>query len=210
MFGKKKKSDPGELPDLSMDRASIPSMDDYRRPQMTFPVNTEENEIHGLPSFPDSPMKRGFSQSMIKNAVETPDSREDLPALPEDDEETMPKKTPKLVELEEWKPSIPEPTQSPPPVFRQIPKPKPLPIQTMKTEMELNRPVFVKLDKFKEARQSLATIGEKVDHLDELLKMIKDVKAKENAEIEQWEQEIEKIKSRIAFVNSEIFENANR
>ncbi len=220
MFGKKKKSDSGELPDLSVDRASVPTMDDYRRPQMTFPVDAENDDIHGLPSFPDSPMRRGFSQSMIKSAVETPDSREDLPALPDDDESesTMPKKGPRLVELEEWKPSLPqamsmsEPARSPPQMPRQMPRQssRQMPSQAMKPEIEVNRPVFIKLDKFKDARESLAAITEKVTHLDELLKMIKEVKAKENAEIEHWEEEIEKIKSRIGSVNSELFENATR
>lgn len=217
MFGIKKKSDLNELPDLPMDK-SAPSINDYRRPQITFPVDTEEDEIHGLPSFPDSPMKRGFSQSMIKNAVETPDMREDLPELPGEDneEEMMSKKSPKLIELEEWKPSLP-PAQaqapsrpmSTPKMSKQVPRPQ-LPPPSRQQSMEENRPVFIKLDKFKEARQSLATISEKVDHLDELLKMIKEVKSKENAEIDHWEQEIEKIKSRIGSVNSEIFENATR
>ena len=206
MFGVKKKSNAMEFPDLSSGMGSMPSINEYKRPQLNFSDGAEDmqkEEIHGLPSFPDSPMRRGFSQSMIKNAVENEEIKESsqLPELKEDSADNLPKKTPRLIELEEWTPSFHS--------QKSLPSP-PMPRDSREQNMPKmhDRPVFVRLDKFKEARQSLESISEKVNQLDELLKMIKDIKAKENAEIDQWEQEIEKIKSRISFINTEIFENA--
>ena len=151
---------------------------------------------------------------LIKSAVETPDMKEDLPEFPDSEEEVqMPKKNPKLIELEEWKPSIPpaQTSQTQMSMPRATPKmQRPMPALVQQKRSEENRPVFIKLDKFKDARESLASITEKVDHLEELLKMIRDVKTRETAEIEHWEQEIEKIKSQVTSVNSELFENATR
>ncbi|MEK6855543.1 MAG: hypothetical protein AABX66_00115 [Nanoarchaeota archaeon] len=70
-----KKENKGELPDL-------PPL----KPELTtLPVketDEEDNESdfsidkHPLPSFPDSPTKKGFSQSAIKDAVDNQESRE--------------------------------------------------------------------------------------------------------------------------------------
>ena len=43
--------------------------------------------------------------------------------------------------------------------------------------------------------------------MDNLLKIIKEIKEKENKEITEWEKEIEKVKVRINSINQDIFEN---
>lgn len=206
MFGIKKKNPADELPDFPS--IGSPSMRDYQRTTLP-PIDTssEENDsIHGLPSFPDSLMNKGFSQSMIKSAVE--DSDKTLPELPEwtNENEKPTSQSPrpvKTVELDEWSPKSN--------ISQQQPR------RTMSEEMRLlpnsiasndKRPIFVKLEKFKEARDSLVKISERLNQMDELLKMIKDLKAKEDEEITNWEKDIENIKMRISFVNKEIFENA--
>ena len=193
MFGKKKDT-MQEFPDLPAPQA--PSMRDYQRTALP-PIEPmeEKEDIHGLPSFPDSPMRQGFSQSMIKSAIE---EDKDLPELPEwNKNEEMSMKNTRTMEMEEWKPSLPQMSES----------------IGMRPSMQFQntndkRPIFVKLDKFKEAKDSLVKIADKLDQMDELLKMIKDVKSKEDEEITNWEKDIENIKARIAFVNKEIFENA--
>ncbi len=209
MFGLKKKEESGGLPDLS---SSLPNIRDYQRPQLPAfqPLNEEREEIHGLPSFPDSPMNKGFSQSIIKSAIEEEDKN--LPELPEwnskPQEEVQPQR--KTIEMQEWNPS----QQSNFPLSRvneeRIPR---IPIQQesqfQKSNLaESKRPIFIKIEKFKESKESLTKIADKLDQMDELLKMIKDVKAKEDAEITEWEKDIENIKARISFINREIFENA--
>ena len=198
MFGKKKDSE-GELPDLPMSGPA--SMRDYQR-SMLPPIESAQEEVHGLPSFPDSLMNKGFSQSMIKSAVE--DEDKNLPELPEWNAEPIQMKPMRTMELDEWspKPSMP-PTMAQRPTMADA-----LRMTAPNSHVSDKRPLFVKLEKFKEARDSLLKISEKLDQMDELLRMIKDLKAKEDEEITSWEKDIESIKARILFINKEIFENA--
>jgi hypothetical protein len=198
MFGNKNKKK--KLPDLPPSMRTTPSIRDYKgldlEPvQMGPPLENEE--IHGLPSFPDSPMKKGFSQSAIKEAVKTEDPEKNFPNIPpfheEDEMPLLPHHNePRINEMEEWKPQIP-----------QVPEPARMPQRTTS-----NKPIFVKLEKFREAKESLDDIKLKLNEMDELLKMVKDIKLKEDSEIMNWEKEVEKVKSRISSINSNIFENA--
>lgn len=201
MFGKKKDSG-SELPDLPM--SNNPSMKDYQRTMLP-PIDSNNDEIHGLPSFPDSLMNKGFSQSMIKNAVE--DEDKNLPELPEWNQEPIQTKPLRTMELDEWSPRS-SPMPMPPQTSQKPTMAEALRITAPNSQVNEKRPLFVKLEKFKEARDSLLKISEKLDQMDELLKMIKDIKAKEDEEITSWEKDIDSIKTRILFINKEIFENA--
>lgn len=211
MFGLKKKENMSELPSLT---PSAPSMRDYQR--MQFPpigaLNSEENEeIHALPSFPDSPMKRGFSQSAIKSAIGEPDEEESSemkewraksPPTNLSSIASTPKTT-NTIEMDEWTPDA----MLQPKSEMRLPPP-PMSMQMPSSMRDSKRPLFVKLDKFKEAKESLIRISEKLEQMDELLKMIKDIKAKEDVDLNSWARDMENIKARIALVNKEIFENA--
>jgi|SRR3989344_4193141 len=196
MFGIKKKNTGGELPDLPS--SGTPSMRDYQRTMLPPIDSQQDQEVNGLPSFPDSLMNKGFSQSMIKSAVE--DEDKDLPELPEWNQESIQAKPIKTMELDEWSPKTS--------VKNRRSMTESLKMATPNNQMNEKRPIFIKLDKFNEARDSLIKISEKLDQMDELLRMIKDLKSKEDEEITNWEKDIESIKSRILFINKEIFENA--
>jgi hypothetical protein len=115
MFGRKKKRDQG-LPDLPANPNLAPSMnkDEFNLNQTGFP--SEDDKIHELPSFPDSPMKQGFSQTAIKDAVSSPppeynDNMTNLPKIPDNPTEND------IIEMEEWQPHpehqfLPEPISS--------------------------------------------------------------------------------------------------
>ena len=203
MFGIKKKENMKEFPDIS---TSMPSMRDYQRPQLPpiEPFQNDKDEIHGLPSFPDSPMSRGFSQSAIKSAVGEPveEDSDNMNEWDQNIEKSIPlppiSHASRTIEMDEWKPSQNSP----------IPRNDEMRAMPLMSSTDQKRPLFVKLEKFREARDSLTKISEKLDQMDELLKMIKDVKAKEDEEFTAWEKDVENIKARISFVNKEIFENA--
>jgi hypothetical protein len=195
MFGTKKKNNEGQLPDLP--NSGAPSMRDYQRTMLPPIGNENPEEIHGLPSFPDSLMNKGFSQSMIKSAVE--DEDKNLPELPEWNNGGEKSSMQRTTELNEWSPKKVMSQEMP--VQRE-------PIKSNNNQIDYKRPIFVKLDKFKEARESLIKISEKLEQMDELLKTVRDLKAKEDEEISGWEKDVESIKSRILFINKEIFENA--
>jgi len=191
MLKNKKK---GGLPDLP-DTAKInspPSLKGY--PEME--DNLESQEIHELPSFPDSPMKNGFSQAAIKDAVTTGNPS------PENIETEPHEKNFKLTEMEEWTP----------PDFPQEKEvetdfERPLSPEPVKRISE-NKPVYIRLDKFKSAKNSLDKIKIGLDEIEELLKQLRDVKSKEDQELLSWEKEMDNIKSRMNNITSDIFDRA--
>ena len=213
MFRNKNKGVTG-LPDLPKSPRAIPSMKDYDRSIPSYPEDEEsDKEIHSLPSFPDSPMRKGFSQSAIKAAV-SPEEQEkylpheahSAPAFPEEAEEPIGSPpSHKTIEMEEWKPSNPEPAPLPSsPGFSSIATPIPT---SVPTRLDGNKPVFIKLEKFKDARESLDKVKISLNEVEDLLRQTREIKIREDHELAAWEKEMENIKARINSVNQQIFEN---
>lgn len=189
MFGKKKENYT-DLPDLPEFSGAIRPPSIKNSPYSS--NNLEKEEIHSLPSFPDSPMKRGFSQSAIKEAINTEDlehkDSDNLNDLPEFESDTDYSTDFKLREVDEW-----------------IPKKVPLPEQPSRKITE-TKPIYVRLDKFQSAKDSLDKIKKGLDEIDFLLKQMKEIKMKEEQELSSWEKEMENVKSRIANITSDIFD----
>jgi len=75
-------------------------------------------------------------------------------------------------------------------------------------EMSYSRakePIFVKIDKFKEALANFEIIKEKLLDIDNLLKKIKETKAKEQEELDSWEKEVEDIKAKAQIIDERLF-----
>ncbi len=66
-------------------------------------------------------------------------------------------------------------------------------------------PLFIQIEKFEEASESFEQIKEKLSEVENSLKKIKDIKIKEEKELEEWERELEVIKSRIDSIDNSIF-----
>lgn len=77
------------------------------------------------------------------------------------------------------------------PLFRPIPK---------KTG-----PLFVKLEKFESAMNSLEEIKQKISEIESLLTNIKEIKNKEEQELTEWQKEIQNAKEKIASLDKELF-----
>jgi len=170
---------------------SLPKLPELPNLPSEFPKIDEdysENEIHGLPSFPNSSMGDRFSQQTIKNAISG--NYED-----NDDDEEM------------HQPVIPKPT------FRNIPKPtfnnsKKEIISTKNFEEKPERekgPVFIRIDKFEEALEVFKKTKEKIDEIEKLLSETSELKEKEEEELSKWEKEIQEMKSQIEKVDKDIF-----
>ena len=67
-------------------------------------------------------------------------------------------------------------------------------------------PIYVRLDKFQTTVQAFQEIKTKVEDIENLLTKIKDIKEKEERELNEWENEIQIIKSRIEAVDKNIFD----
>jgi len=66
-------------------------------------------------------------------------------------------------------------------------------------------PVFIKLDKFKEATEKFNEIKEKVLEIEESLRKLKEVKEKEDAELRSWDQEMQLIRQKVETIDDSLF-----
>ncbi|MCR4284620.1 MAG: hypothetical protein NUV97_01085 [archaeon] len=66
-------------------------------------------------------------------------------------------------------------------------------------------PIFVRIDKFQASQKNFKEIREKVTDIENVLEKIKGVRAKEEEEINNWSTEVEKLKSRLTDIDSDIF-----
>lgn len=74
-----------------------------------------------------------------------------------------------------------------------------------KSPQKINEPVFVRIDKFQKAQKHFEEIQKKVKEAESALSKIKDLKEKEEKEITEWSADLEKIKSRLSDIDTEIF-----
>ncbi|MEK6899283.1 MAG: hypothetical protein AABW79_04265 [Nanoarchaeota archaeon] len=173
MFWDKKKKD-NLLPDLPP--SSRPTLPTQRRLPDLPSYDLEKSETHQLPSFPDSPMKKGFSQAAIKEAVYGENNQE---------EES---------EREEYHPI--EITQ----VEKQMMQMTPI-----RRAQEV-KPVYVRLDKFQGAKKMLEEMSAMISESELLLKKIREVKMREEQELSAWEKEMQVLRARINNISTDIFE----
>ena len=198
MFWSKKKKT--GLPDLPM-------------PQVVTPKKERKEEIEALPSFPTTLSKKESRQELIKKAVEPEE-----PAFPTTNEKPI-KMTEEVPDLEGL-PELPEYKEKLLPSLPAIPKKE---LRTKTREVEEwkpskihpkkiieKKPIFVKLDKFNEAKESLESVKEKLSEIDDLLKTLKDVKSKEEHELLEWGKQMEELKSRLESLTADVFEDVER
>ena len=155
-----------------------------------FNNSVDDSEPHELPSFPDSPTQKGFSQTAIKDAIE-----------PEHQNTQLSTK-----EMEEWSPKIPEApaeenTISPP----SFPKSSFEEHFTSSQNTNSQKDIYVKLDKFTAAKKAISQIKQDLKDMDELLRRIRETKMREEQELSGWEKEIYSIKERIDKITENIF-----
>jgi len=163
--------------------------------------NEDDNELvekHALPSFPDAPNVKGFSQAAIKDAVGTGKEDNFLPQPPIPKIPTLLPKAPdvlsapqKPLALQEWTPE------------------NALPISKPKMPSQKSSSIYVKLEKFHTAKRALDDIKIKVEEVESLLGKIREVKMREEQELAGWEKDIFNIKSRLQDVTDNIFERGD-
>jgi hypothetical protein len=244
MFFKKK--DDGKLPDLPplsvedprmnvkklISRPMLPGLDDLSHiTRVSGAESSAESEKHSLPTFPDSPMQKGFSQAAIKDAIiekedagaglpELPDekewdakTKEEWPCEPEEPEEVLDERN----EVSETRGYVPEKrikvvesNESYRSVVRELPvrEPEVKEVREVFRPAKKNEDIFVRIDKFRSARKSLNDAKMGMQEIDNLLKKIRETKMREEQELTAWEQEMTAIKTRLKDVTENIFEKA--
>lgn len=141
-----------------------------------------------------------------------------FPELPREEESSMPslpplpqlRAMPQLPQL----PQFSQPQSQKMPQFSlampesQMPSPKPV-MMEMAEEKKVSSagPVFVKIDKFKDAVANFEIIKKKLQESSSLLEKIKETRAKEEEELNEWAQELNTLKEKLLQIDKKIFSN---
>ena len=73
--------------------------------------------------------------------------------------------------------------------------------------MDKNLPVFVKINDYKEVLDVVDVMKQKLKETTQTLSKIKELKAEEDKELQEWERNVTEISRRLAFIDSAFFEN---
>jgi len=195
----KKKEDKKALPDLP--------------PSPTLPLpklgivplkvpNKEESSIMLASSIPE----------LKKPSISTVKEPEEEEFTEKDEDTIPPSKSFKAVEMEEWSSDTEERKIKPSKAAKIDKAPDmeereiPLRREISSKAQDKNAEIFVKLDKFRNARRALEEIKIRTEEIDALLKKIRETKLREEQELSGWEREIANVKAKVQDVSSNIFE----
>ncbi len=154
-----------------------PPLSDLPKQGLEKPTRLPE-QLPKLPEFPDLE-KRG--ENRIKQEFAMP---EELRGPEEVDEEMeMPMPEPKV-----------------PPRL-----PKILPARQKRFGLSVEKPIFVKIEKFKDSIESLSEIKEKLRHASSFLQKIKEIRQQEDHELAEWEQDLENLKEKLDNIDKKLF-----
>lgn len=213
LFKKEEKKELSELPDLP----PLPSLPEFSEQRQA----PELRQRNNLPSFPSSPSGDRFSQSAIKTAIAPPPQEEENEG--EEDFEEFSMSPPRAQDFQPSKfappqspPQIPAQIISPPRMTLPLIQPRAIPVKeksdsfTRQSQSESpSAPIFIRIDKFEKAQDNFKAIKSEVHQISQLLAEIKEKRTKEEAELSEWERQVEEIKSKISIIDSELFGKLN-
>ena len=176
-------------------------------PELPVPENNEKKELPELPSFPSDSKNENLNQEIVKSAVS------DNSSLEENKGDMNIQSDIHLIEEPEGESMIP-PKPSGQSVIPEAPR-QPSIADLPKRTLEINpaddkatkeiEPIFVRIDKFLTAQKHFEQIKSKVKEIESIIGKIKDVKSKEEVELKGWAEDVERIKSRLSEIDSDIF-----
>ena len=178
----RRKEEPPTLPRSS----TLPEL-----PHSSYSSNRGEEEpaVSELPSLPGSARNNHLNEDMIKSAMDD---------HPEEDE----------VMDEETHHSVEAHRSAMPPSFLQ----RNTDMKGMYGVKSSARPerdtIFVKIDEFNRAQDSLAAIEETVKNIAADVHALRDIKLKEVEELNAWDEELKKVAARLAKIDSSVFGEA--
>lgn len=75
-----------------------------------------------------------------------------------------------------------------------------------KTVLPEEKAIYVQIDKYKQAIDTLEVIKEKLKTAQSILDELNELKKQEDSELEEWQQNVSEIKERLAEVDNTLFE----
>lgn len=211
---KKKENDankgvPPQLPELPK-LPDFPSMHDFSYSENSFsPSVVSQNaspSLPQLPKYPNNPIGNKFSQNTIKEAIAGKKEEEvDAEDFPEPEVGLMQKPLHRYsMEGDE---EDEEEFEDEPKVAVKPPRTKEAPSTFVQKSFMTKKaePIFIRLDKFEESAKTFEEIKSQLAEIEQLIKNTKEIKAKEDEELSNWEKEVQSIKNEIEKVNQDIF-----
>lgn len=177
-----KKKEENLLPDLPESLGELPKLPEIGDQGIL------DLKVSSLPSIPNSNLN---NQQVIKNEIDNM-KKSNFDPLPVSGAINIPKKI------------ISEPSN----IIKETPRTIELPNKTKGYSTPSTKkagPIYIRLDKFKAGLESFEEIKDKVLEIEELLLKIRGIKEKEEAELEEWEREIQILKSRIEAIDNSVF-----
>jgi|TARA_B100002003_G_scaffold245498_1_gene273405 hypothetical protein len=185
LFSKKEKvpeiSHTSELPDLPKKE------EDHQLPELPKP-QTEKKEDNKLPESPklqSEQVSEDFNQGSIKSAAKSDPS----PGKKRVGEGLH---TPTI--------EYSTPLKSSGGLLPKLPK-----IEDPSDAKEIE-PIFVRIDRFQSAQKSFEIVKSRLKEIESILKKIKDIRLKEDKEMNSWNEEIEDVKEKLSEIDSDIFD----
>jgi hypothetical protein len=196
-----------ELPKLPP-LPEMPIKEIYEKKGFTtnIPVEEQPQRKFSLPSYPNSKIGERINQEAIKDAVRDYDEEDNTDnvikfepkksrtqEISDTNQEMQPsifgpqeKKT--TMEMSDWSQEMPK---------REFSMPK----------SKKQEPLYIKLEKYENVISTFNEIKLRITEIESLLKNIKEIKMKEEKELDDWEREIHTIKSRLEQIDQEIFKD---
>jgi len=158
-----------------------------------FKKKEAKKELHELPSLPEMP-----------SFPELPKEKEEplLRPLPSFSQmiPIIPRPFPKMEEIKvPTRPMVQEISEE-----RETRMPE-MPMARMPEMLRREEPIFVKIDKYREALANLEMIKRKLHETSNLLEKIKETRAREEEELNIWMEEINVIKEKISIIDKKLF-----
>jgi len=146
-------------------------------------------KIEDLPEFPEMPSSEQelpaykASLSDIKEEVEKSDDYLDIP-----------KRAPVRRELQRFNAPVQDFVQDEKADF------------TPKVARNTGKPLFVKIDQYKAALTAIDLLKHKITEAEVCLKDIENIRSKEDAKLEEWKADIQKLKEKLLEIDENLFE----
>ena len=152
----------------------------------------EENKILPLPEFPRLPNEPSFPFY-----DEQLHEKESLSKLPQKSDFTKSTATSDFFEKKVMTPKFDKEIE-----FDEM-SPRRSPLTLEKRE---EKPVFVKIDKYRESMKSLDSIKSKLEEADNLLKTLTKLRQDEERELEDWQNTLNEIRQKLLKMDKDLFE----
>ena len=191
-------------------KESVPQLPPAPRlPELPNPY--EKRDLPELPSFPLNKNNDNLNREMIKSAVSEGSiiTEEDVTPRTREMDEAIPMLPRRMVEEKSFTLTNEERDNVRAKLFeKDFPRRRVLELNAdieNKPVTKQMEPIYVRIDRFQTSKKNFEKIKEKVTEVEKVLRKIKEVKEREESELEDWSMEIEKLKTRLSEIDSDVF-----